>query len=71
MDRSRYNNSKRNKQAVRDAYGAEIKIFDQTIPRTEVLAETASEGVSIFSYDAKGKGACSYQALVQEVLTHA
>ena len=57
--------------AVRDAYGAEIKIFDQTIPRTETLAETASEGVSIFSYDAKGKGAYSYQALVQEVLNHA
>ena len=68
---SHYNNSKRNKQAVRDAYGAEIIIFDQTIPRTEALAETASEGVSIFSYDAKGKGAYSYQALVQEVLNHA
>ena len=71
MDSSHYNNSKRNKQAVRDAYGAEIKIFNQTIPRTEALAETASEGVSIFSYDAKGKGAYSYQALVQEVLNHA
>ena len=71
MDSSHYNNSKRNKQAVRDAYGAEIRIFDQTIPRTEALAETASEGVSIFSYDAKGKGAYSYQALVQEVLNHA
>ena len=71
MDSSHYNHSKRNKQAVRDAYGAEIRIFDQTIPRTEALAETASEGVSIFSYDAKGKGAYSYQALVQEVLNHA
>ena len=48
-----------------------VIIFDQTIPRTEALAETASEGVSIFSYDAKGKGAYSYQALVQEVLNHA
>ena len=55
MDSCHYNNSKRNKQAVRDAYGAEIKIFNQMIPRTEALAETASEGVSIFSYDAKGK----------------
>ena len=71
MDSSHYNNSKRNKQAVRDAYGAEIKIFDQTIPRTETLAETASEGVSIFSYDAKSKGAYSYQILAQEVLNHA
>ena len=71
MDSCHYNNSKRNKQAVRDAYGAEIKIFDQTIPRTETLAETASEGVSIFSYDAKSKGAYSYQILAQEVLNHA
>ena len=71
MDSCHFNNSKRNKQAVRDAYGAEIRIFDQTIPRTEALAETASEGVSIFSYYAKGKGAYSYQALVQEVLNHA
>ena len=71
MDSCHYNNSKRNKQAVRDAYGAEIKIFNQTIPRTETLAETASEGVSIFSYDAKSKGAYSYQILAQEVLNHA
>ena len=48
-----------------------IKIFNQTIPRTETLAETASEGVSIFSYDAKSKGAYSYQILAQEVLNHA
>ncbi|MCI6019534.1 MAG: AAA family ATPase [Clostridiales bacterium] len=71
MDSGRYNNAKRNKQAVKDAYGAELKIFEQTIPRTEALAETASEGVSIFAYDAKGKGANSYQAIVQEVLDHA
>ena len=71
MDSCHYNNSKRNKQAVRDAYGTEIKIFNQTSPRTETLAETASEGVSIFSYDAKSKGAYSYQILAQEVLNHA
>ena len=33
-----------------------LKIFEQTIPRTESLAETASEGVSIFAYDGKSKG---------------
>ena len=46
-------------------------IFEQTIPRTESLAETASEGVSIFAYDGKSKGADSYRELVQEVLKHA
>ena len=48
-----------------------LRIFEQTIPRTESLAETASEGVSIFSYDGKSKGADSYRELVQEVLKHA
>ena len=62
---------KRNKQAIKTTYGNDIKIFEQTIPRTESLAETASEGVSIFSYDGKSKGADSYRELVQEVLKHA
>ena len=71
MDNCRYNNAKRNKQAIKTTYGSDIRIFEQTIPRTESLAETASEGVSIFSYDGKSKGADSYRELVQEVLKHA
>lgn len=71
MDSSRYNNSKRNKQAVKNAYGDEMRIFEDSIPRSEALAETASEGVSIFSYDIRSKGAKSYEKLVQEVLNHA
>ncbi|MDO4556749.1 MAG: AAA family ATPase [Lachnospiraceae bacterium] len=71
MDSSRYNNSKRNKKAVADTYGKEMKIYDYTIPRSEAIAETASEGVSIFSYDRKCKGATSYALLAQEVLSHA
>ena len=70
MDNCRYNNAKRNKQAIKTTYGNDIKIFEQTIPRTESLAETASEGVSIFAYDGKSKGADSYLELVQEVLKH-
>ena len=30
--------------------------MSRTIPRTESLAETASEGVSIFAHDGKSKG---------------
>lgn len=71
MDSSRYNNAKRNKKAVREAYGEKIRIFDQTIPRTEALAETTSEGMSIFTYDSRSKGAESYQLIAQEVLNHA
>ena len=71
MDASRYNNSKRNKQAVKDAYGSEMKIFDYAIPRTEAIAEIASEGVSIFKYDVHNKGAESYGRLAQEVVANA
>lgn len=55
MDSSRYNNSKRNKKAVQDAYGSKVHIFENSIPRSETMAEIASEGVSIFSYDKLGK----------------
>ena len=71
MDVSRYNNSKRIKEKVKEAYGADMKIFDLSIPRLEKMAETASEGISIFSYDKDGKGAESYSCLAKEVLDHA
>lgn len=71
MDVSRYNNSKRNKKAIKAAYGNELRIFDDSIPRLEPISEAASEGVSIFTYEKNGKGAESYQKLAQEVLNHA
>lgn len=71
MDASRYNNAKRNKQAVRSAYGEQMHIFENSIPRSEAIAEIASEGVSIFAYDKRGKGAKSYEKLAEEVLHHA
>ena len=71
MDVSRYNNSKRNKKAIKAAYGNELRIFNDSIPRLEPISEAASEGVSIFTYEKNGKGAESYQKLAQEVLKHA
>ncbi len=71
MDALRYNNAKRNKQAVRSAYGDDMHIFSVTIPRAEAVAEIASEGMSIFAYDSKNAGALSYDALAKEVLNHA
>jgi chromosome partitioning protein len=71
MDVSRFNNAKRNKEAVKAAYGEEIRIFETAIPRSESIAETASEGISIFAYDIRSKGAKSYGLLVQEVLNYA
>ena len=66
-----FNNSKRNKKAVINAYGDKIRIFKESIPRAVTIAETASEGISIFAYDGSGKGAQSYQKLVEGVLDHA
>lgn len=71
MDASRYNNAKRVKEAVISAYGKDFKIFENTIPRAEAIAEAPTEGISIFSYDRNSKGAQHYKRLVQEVLTHA
>lgn len=71
MDVSRYNNSKRNKKAIKAAYGNKLRIFNDSIPRLEPISEAASEGVSIFTYEKNGKGAESYQKLAQEVLNHA
>jgi len=70
MDANRYNNSKRNKKAVKDAYENEMNIFEDAIPRSEGIAEIASEGISIFEYDKRSKGAESYEKLAQEVLNH-
>lgn len=70
MDVSRYNNSKRNKKAIKEAYGDEVRIFEDSIPRLEPISEAAAEGISIFAYEKNGKGAESYQKLAQEVLNH-
>ena len=71
FDTPTFNNSKRNKKAVISTYGDKIRIFKESIPRAVTIAETASEGISIFAYDGRGKGAQSYQKLVEGVLDHA
>lgn len=71
FDTPTFNNSKRNKKAVINAYGDKIRIFKESIPRAVTIAETASEEISIFAYDGSGKGAQSYQKLVEGVLDHA
>lgn len=71
FDTPTFNNSKRNKKAVINAYGDKIRIFKESIPRAVTIAETASERISIFAYDGSGKGAQSYQKLVEGVLDHA
>lgn len=67
MDSCRYTNSKRNKQAITDAYGQTVPIYMDSIPRAESMAEIASEGVSIFKYAPKSKGAIAYRKLAKEI----
>ena len=47
MDSSHYNNSKRNKQAVRDAYGAEIIILIRQFQEQKLLPKLHQK-VSVF-----------------------
>lgn len=71
MDASRYNNSKWVKSAIASTYGKDFRIFPCSIPRSEALAVAPQQGNSIFAYDGNGKGAKSYEELVEEVLNHA
>ena len=56
---------------IENAYGGNIRIFGEHIPRSIRAAESTAQGVSIFSYDPKGKVAAAYQSLVREVLNDA
>ena len=51
-----------------DTYGNQIKIFPQSIPFSVRAAEISAEGISIFEHDPKGKVACAYKSLTEEVL---
>ena len=56
---------------IRKAYGGNIRIFSEYIPRSVRAAEAAAKGVSIFAHDPKGKAAAAYAALTREVLGRA
>ena len=53
---------------IESAYGNQIKIFGEHIPRSTRAAETSGHGVSIFQHDPYGKVAAAYAALTGEVL---
>lgn len=54
---------------LREAYDGPVRIFE-SIPLSVRTAETAAEGKSVYTYDAKGKGAKAYEALVREVIAN-
>ncbi|MCL1806231.1 MAG: AAA family ATPase [Oscillospiraceae bacterium] len=53
---------------IESAYGSDIHIFRERIPRSVRAAETSAEGKSIFAYDPTGKVAAAYATLTEEVL---
>jgi chromosome partitioning protein len=53
---------------VENAYGGNIRIFGEHIPRSVRVAEASAEGMSIYSFDPRGKVAAAYESLVREVL---
>jgi chromosome partitioning protein len=54
--------------SIESAYGGNIRIFSEHIPRSVKAAETSAKGVSIFTHDPNGKVAAAYESLVREVL---
>jgi chromosome partitioning protein len=57
--------------SIEQAYGKNIRIFGEHIPRSVKAAECSSQGVSIYSHDPNGKVAAAYSSLVGEVMCHA
>ena len=68
IDEARLNATKRMKNAVEQAYGRNIKIFDITIPRASVIEDSAQVGVSVMKYSSSSKGAEAYKTLAMEVM---
>jgi chromosome partitioning protein len=53
---------------VESAYGSNIRIFSEHIPRSVRAAESTARGVSIFTHDPNSRVAAAYAALTMEVL---
>lgn len=53
---------------LREAYGRNIKIFENHIPMSVRAQEASTQGMSIFLHDPKGKVAQAYQTLTEEVI---
>jgi len=57
-------------EVLYEHYGNNIHIFDEVIPFSVKAAEASAEGVSIYSYDGKGKVASAYEKIVEEVVSY-
>ena len=62
--------AKNSMEAIRDAYGEHVYIYDSIIPKSIKAAECPGSGMSIYRYDPKGKVAQAYEVLTREVLSN-
>jgi chromosome partitioning protein len=53
--------------SIEGAYGRNIKIFSERIPRSVKAAECSAQSVSIYTHDPNGKVAAAYESLAREV----
>jgi chromosome partitioning protein len=53
--------------SIESAYGGNIRIFGEHIPRSVKAAESSAQGVSIFTHDPSGKAAKAYNSLADEL----
>lgn len=64
---SRNNLARDVERAIREQYGAALRVFDTVVPRAVSAAESAAAGESVFSYDASGRVAKAFADLAEEV----
>lgn len=64
----RTNLAKSTQDAIKFAYGKNVKIFNTNIPIAIKAAETSSKGKSIYTYAPKSTVAQAYEELTKEVL---
>lgn len=64
----RTNLAKNIRQELKETYGSVFKLYDTQIPRAIKVAESTSQGESIFSYDKNSKVSLAYNNFAGEVL---
>jgi len=58
-------------EAIRAAYGGNLRIYPEAIPYSVKVKEASGVGQSVFAYEPDGKAAVAYESLVKEVLRDA
>lgn len=65
---ARTNYTRQIQELLAETYGQHINIFANVIPVSVRAAETAAEGISIYTHDPRGKVSKAYERFTEEVL---